>query len=71
MPFPGCPRPVCTSADVSPCSVSEASFCVEDGSIVSGLGVNVLSAGAVPAGSVFAWNSGVESASEAMTPGLC
>jgi hypothetical protein len=33
--------------------------------------VNVLDEGAVPAGSVSAWNSGVASALDARTPGLC
>jgi hypothetical protein len=39
--------------------------------MVSGSGVYVLDDGAVPAGSVSAWNSGARSDSEAKTPGLC
>jgi len=67
-PEPGCPRPVCTSADVAPCNESEAAGFTAEASMVSGLGVNVRSLGAVPAGRVWAENSGAASFSETILP---
>jgi hypothetical protein len=71
-PEPGWPRPWWTSALVAPIRVSDAEAPERWLGAFSGwtCGWKVFSAGAVPAGKVWAWNSGTASL-PTLTPGAC
>lgn len=73
-PCIGFPRPLFTSADVAPPSESAAEVAVLSSSTASSrravLGAKVRSSGALPAGRVSAWYSGIRSL-PTRTPGWC